>query len=114
VRLAARAVEREHPLRLQPFAQRVARDEHLELCENLEMAARRQVAVDRALGRGQVQLLEAADLAGRERLIGDIGERRPAPQRERLARQVVGERAPRSAARRRRRRRGAARTHARG
>ena len=89
--LAARAVEREHPLRLQPFAQRVARDEHLELGEDLAMAARRQVAVDRALGRGQVQLLEAADLAGRERLLGDVGERRPAPQRERLARQVVGD-----------------------
>jgi hypothetical protein len=39
------------------------------------MAARRQVAVDRALGRGQVQLLEAADLAGREWLLCDIGER---------------------------------------
>ena len=89
--LAARAVEREHPLRLQPFAQRVARDEHLELAEDLAMAARRQVAVDRALGRGQVQLLEAADLARRERLLGDVGERRPAPQRERLARQVVGD-----------------------
>ena len=73
--LAARAVEREHPLRLQPLAQRVARDEHLELGEDLAMAARRQVAVDRALGRGQVQLFEAADLAGRERLLCDIGER---------------------------------------
>ena len=73
--LAARAVEREHPLRLQPFAQRVARDEHLELGEDLAMAARRQVAVDRALGRGQVQLLEAADLAGREWLLCDVGER---------------------------------------
>ena len=89
--LAARAVEREHPLRLQPFAQRVARDERLELAEDLAMAARRQVAVDRALGRGQVQLLEAADLARRERLLRDVGERRPAPQRERLARQVVGD-----------------------
>jgi hypothetical protein len=55
------------------------------------MAARRQVALDRALGGGQVQLLEAADLAGRERLVGYIGKRRPAPQRERLARHVVGD-----------------------
>ena len=89
LRLASRAVQREHPLRLQPFAQRVAGDEHLELCEDLAMAARRQVAVDRTFGRGQVQLLEPADLAGRERLPRDVGQRRPAPQRERLARQVV-------------------------
>ncbi len=89
--LAARAVEREHALRLQSLAQRVARDEHLEFREDLAMAARRQVAVDRTLGRGQVQLLEAADLVGRERLPCDVGERCPAPQRERLARQVVGE-----------------------
>jgi hypothetical protein len=73
--LAARAVQREHPLGLQPLAQRVARDERLELAEHLAMAARRQVAVDRALDRGQVQLLEAADLAGREGLLCDIGER---------------------------------------
>ena len=89
--LAARPIQREHPLRLEPFAQRVARDEHLELAQDLAVAAGRQVAVDRALGRGQVQLLEAADLIGREGLLGDVGERCPAPQRERLARQVVGD-----------------------
>jgi hypothetical protein len=91
LRLAPRAVQREHPLGVKPFAQRLARDQGLELAEDLAMASRRHVAFDRALGRRQVQLLEAADLGVRERLVGDIGERCPAPERERLARHVVGD-----------------------
>ena len=63
-----------------------SRDERVELADHLAMAAGREVGVDRQLGRAQPQLLEAADLGGGERLVGDVGERLAAPQRERLAR----------------------------
>src|SRR4051794_25280515 len=55
------------------------------------LAAGREVGVDRELERRQPQLLEPADLDGRERLVGDVVERRAAPQRERLARLAVRE-----------------------
>ena len=67
----------------------------------------------------QAQLLEPADLGGRERLAGDVGQRVAAPQRERVARVAVGaaglldERA-RSGRRRRVAVAGAARSRARG
>ena len=41
----------------------------------------------------EAQLLEAPDLEARERLGGDVVERRPAPQRERLARRRLGDQA---------------------
>ena len=44
-----------------------------------------QIELDRELERRQPQLLEPADLRGRERLAGDVVERRTAPQLERLA-----------------------------
>ena len=62
LRLAARAIEREHPLGVQALAQRVRRDERVELGDHLGMPAGRQVRVDRHLGRAQAQLLEPADL----------------------------------------------------
>ena len=92
--LAPGAVQREHPLRVQPLAQRVLGDERLELADHLGVPAGREVGVDRHLGRAQPQLLEPADLGGGERLVGDVGQRLAAPQRERLAR-----RAPRSSSR---------------
>ncbi len=85
LRLPAGAVEGEHALRMQALAQRVRRDERVELGDHLDMAAGLEVGVDRQLGRPQPQLLEAADLGGGERLVRDVGERVAAPQRERLA-----------------------------
>ena len=46
VGLAARAVEREHQLPAQPLAQRVLRDQPLELGDELRMTAEREVGVD--------------------------------------------------------------------
>ena len=87
--LAAGAVQREHALGVQALAQRMRGDQRVELADHLGVAARREVGVDRALGRAQPQLLEPADLGGRERLVGDVGERVAAPQRERLARRAT-------------------------
>ena len=51
------------------------------------MAAERQVGLDALLQRGEPQLLEPRGLGLREGLVGEVRERRPAPQRERLAEQ---------------------------
>ena len=55
------------------------------------MAAGREVLLERPLDRGQPQLLQAADLEPCERLGGDVVERRPAPEGERLARRTLGD-----------------------
>ena len=61
-------------------------DQRVELADHLGMPAGREVGVDRQLDRAQPQLLEPSDLRRRERLVGEVGERLAAPQRERLAR----------------------------
>ena len=66
--------------------QRVLGHQRLELGEDLGVAARRQVLRDRQLPRAQPQVLEAPHLGRRERLIGEVRERRAAPQLQRLAR----------------------------
>ena len=84
--LPATAVQRQHPLRVQPLAQRLGGNKRLELSEHLAVSALRQVVLDRKLDRGQPQLLEPADLRARERLLRHVIQRRAAPQRQRLAR----------------------------
>ena len=42
----------------------------------------REVGVDAILERGEAELLEPADLGLRPRLVGEVGERRPAPERK--------------------------------
>ena len=54
------------------------------------MAAQRQVGVDALLDDDGSQLLEARDLRLRERLVDEVRERRPAPERERLAQHDLG------------------------
>jgi hypothetical protein len=84
VALTAVAIERQHALRVQPLAQRMLVDERLELADQLAVAARREVGVDRHFGRAHAQLAQPVDLGGGERLVGHVGERRAVPQRERL------------------------------
>ena len=91
VGLAAAAVEREHPQAVEALAQRVLREQGLDLGDHLGVAAGGEILLEGLLDRGQAQLLQAADLEARERLGGDVVERRPAPQRERLARRAVGD-----------------------
>ena len=99
--LAAGAVEREHPLRVQPLAQRVSATSASSSASTSRWRPAARSRVDRELGRPQAQLLEAADLGGRERL----ARRRRRAARRATARApraaAVGRRAARSAARRR-------------
>ena len=90
VRLATRAVEREHELRAGALAQRLGLDERLELGDELGVTAQCQVGIDALLDDDGSQLLEARDLRLRERLVDEVGERRPAPERERLAQHDFG------------------------
>jgi hypothetical protein len=63
--------------------------DRLQLADQVGVAAARQVGVDALLERGEPQLVQPCDLGLRERLVGEVGERRAAPQRERLA-QLLG------------------------
>ena len=83
--LSARPVQREHQLTAQPLAQRVLRDETLELADELRMAAEREIGLDPLLERREAKLLEADDRGLGELLVGEVRQRRAAPERERLA-----------------------------
>ena len=74
----------------QPLAQRVLGDERLELADELRVAAEREVGVDPLLERREAELLEPDDRGLRERLVGEVGERGAAPERERLAQRRRG------------------------
>ena len=84
-RLAAGAVQGEHQLSPQALAERLRGDDRLQLGDELAVAAEREVGVDPVLERGEPQLREAGGLGRRERLLRELGERRAAPERERLA-----------------------------
>ena len=90
VGLAARAVEREHLLAAQPLAQRVLRDEPLELAHERGVPPEHEVGVDPLLERREAKLFEPLDGRTGERLVREVGERRPAPELERLAEQRGG------------------------
>ena len=79
------AVEREHELAAYALAQRVLAHERLELADHLRVAAERQVCVDALLDGDQAQLVEPRDLLLGERLVGEVRQRRAAPQRQPLA-----------------------------
>ena len=63
----------------------------LELGDELGLTAECEVGVDARLERGQAEFLEAADLGLGERLVGEVGERRSAPQAESLAQKARGQ-----------------------
>ena len=99
--LASRPVEREHELRTKPLAQRVPRNQQLELADKISMPAGGEISLESILERRGVQLLEPGDLPLGEAFVSDVSERRPPPQGERLAetrrglvRPTFGERSP--------------------
>ena len=97
--LAAAAVEGDHQVPAQALAQRVLGHERAQLADEIGVAPGGQLGGDSLLDRLHPQLLEPADLRLRERLEAMVGERGPAPQRERCLevvargrRLVVGQR----------------------
>src|SRR5205085_12465258 len=84
-RLASAAVEREHQLRAQALSERVLGHEALQLADELGVAAPGQVLLDAVLEAGQAQLVQTGDRVLGEALVGEGGQRWPAPEREGLA-----------------------------
>ena len=62
----------------------------LELGDQLGVAPDGQVGLHAQLQRGQAPLFQPSDLGRRERQRGDLGQRRPAPERERLVQRRRG------------------------
>jgi hypothetical protein len=88
--LAARSVEGQHQLAAKPLTHRVPLDQLLKLADHREVLTPCKRVVDGELARSCPELLQAADLGRRERLVGEIVERRTAPQHECLADRVAG------------------------
>jgi hypothetical protein len=84
LRLPPRSIERQHQLRGQPLAERLGTGEQLELADQLAVSAERKVGLDPLLERLKTQFLQTRDLALRERLVAEIGERLAAEERERV------------------------------
>jgi hypothetical protein len=59
--------------------------QRLELAGDLGVPAEREIGLDPLLERRDVQLHQTSDLRLRERLVREVGERRPTPQRQCLA-----------------------------
>ena len=77
------SVEREHQLGPQPLAERVLGHEGLELGNDLARKASAEICFEPVLQHLQPHLLEALGLAP-EGVRGQAGQRRPAPERERV------------------------------
>jgi hypothetical protein len=88
LRLTARAVEREHQLRAEPLSARLLTNETFELDDEVVVTSARKVRIDSLLDRGETQLFEVRNLALRKRLVREVGKRRTAPERERLAEEL--------------------------
>jgi hypothetical protein len=81
-RLPPGSVEGKHQLAAKAFAQGVPPDELRELLDDVVMATEGEVSLEPLLERRQVQLLEPGDLLLGERVIGELDERRAAPERQ--------------------------------
>ena len=81
--LAAGSVQREDQLPVQPLAERMAERERLDAAGHLGGAPGGELGVDPILAAGEAELLQVRPLDLGERL-GELGERRPAPQVERV------------------------------
>ena len=66
-----------------PLAERMRGDERLELRHEPAVAAESEIGLDPLLQQREPELLEPRRLDCRERLEGELGERRPVPERER-------------------------------
>jgi len=85
VRLPARAVEREHQLAAQPLLHRVREHQRLQLADELGAFPPGQVGLDPVGDHRSPHLVQPPDLCLRELQQGQVGECRPSPQVEGLA-----------------------------
>ena len=91
--LAAATVERKHELSAQAFPKRLCADERRQLADELRMPSAGEIGVDPRLECRKALLVQRSPGVGRERLVRQVGERPPAPERERVpqrARRTLG------------------------
>ena len=84
IRLATTPIEGEDKLRLQSLVEVLLRDQSLQLGHDLLVLAEQEASVDLQRKRRRAQLAEPFDVTDDEGLVGDILERRPSPQHQRL------------------------------
>jgi hypothetical protein len=77
-------------VREQALAIRVLGDELVKLGNHLRVATRGQVNLDAALKPLQTQLLQARRLVARARQVGELGQCRSAPLRQRVPQPFIG------------------------
>ena len=82
--LTARPVEREHQLSAKALAVRMLRAQRLDLADQRELTAERQLRIDSLLDAGKPQLFQTLDLDACKRLELEVGERPAFPERLRL------------------------------
>ncbi len=82
---AVGAVQREHLQPAEALVRRVLADEGIELADRLSMEAELELGLEEHLLRVDALFLEVPDRVLREAPVGEVGERRPAPEPERLA-----------------------------
>ena len=86
--LATRAVQRDHELAAESLAKRMVDDERAEFADENVLASQSEIGLDPILDRNHVELFEACDRRLGERLVREVRQRRPTPQRECLAQPV--------------------------
>jgi len=69
---------------VEPFAKRVRPHQRFQLDDHVLVTTQLEVGLDPVLEGGQTKILEPPDLVLRERLVGEVGQRGAAPERERL------------------------------
>ena len=85
IRLTAAPVQGEHLQPAQPLAVAMLARERFELADQLRVPSQRQVGLDALLQRGEPPLLQTRRLPLGEGRVGDVRERRPVPERQRVA-----------------------------
>ena len=83
VGLATRPVQRQHQVTSRTLAVRVHRDVRLERRDQLGISPEREVRLGSLLVGDEAELVEPSSLGANSRLVSQVGERWPAPERER-------------------------------
>ncbi|HEX3455583.1 MAG TPA: hypothetical protein VHS03_13230 [Gaiellaceae bacterium] len=91
--LSPGAVEGKHEQRAQPLAERLLTHERLELGHCTVGAAVVDSLLEVSLERDQAQLAQPGDLRACERLVLDVEQRPPSPERQRLRDAVLAQQA---------------------
>ena len=94
VRLAPGPVQAHHQQGPQPFPQRIDGNQPLQLRHQLVVSPERNVGFQPRFHRRDPQRIEALRLVADQLDVGDVGQRRAAPQRQPLRQQLDGDRGP--------------------